>query len=57
MTLDHEGDQFVIDEEGHRVFKPKNNEILQIHVVPHSHDDVGWLMTVDDYFTGARPDI
>jgi hypothetical protein len=57
MTLDHEGDQYVIDEEGHHVFKPKNNEILQIHVVPHSHDDVGWLMTVDDYFTGARPDI
>jgi lysosomal alpha-mannosidase len=28
-----------------------------VHVVPHSHDDVGWLKTLDEYFDGQRKDI
>ena len=33
------------------------NEHLYVHMIPHSHDDVGWLKTVDEYFTGSRQDI
>ena len=28
-----------------------------IHVVPHSHDDVGWLVTMNQYFEGSKKDI
>ena len=30
---------------------------VNVHLVPHSHDDVGWLKTVDQYFVGANNSI
>ncbi|XP_059099516.1 lysosomal alpha-mannosidase-like [Tigriopus californicus] len=32
-------------------------DMLNVHLVAHSHDDVGWLKTLDEYFYGEKNNI
>ena len=37
--------------------RPFQNVHLNVHIIPHTHDDVGWVKTVDEYFAGQDPSV
>nr|XP_054773822.1 lysosomal alpha-mannosidase-like isoform X1 [Lytechinus pictus] len=42
---------------GYQSCNPTKPDRVNVHLVPHTHDDVGWLKTVDEYLYGANNSI
>ncbi|XP_072104661.1 lysosomal alpha-mannosidase [Mobula birostris] len=48
------GDENSAPKCGYQACPAVKPNMLNVHLVPHTHDDVGWLKTVDQYYYGAK---
>ncbi|KAK9878750.1 hypothetical protein WA026_023681 [Henosepilachna vigintioctopunctata] len=39
---------------GYRSCPIMKEGMINVHIVPHTHDDVGWVQTVDQYYNGSE---
>ncbi|KAL1517915.1 hypothetical protein ABEB36_001615 [Hypothenemus hampei] len=42
---------------GYESCHPVKDGYVNVHLIPHSHDDVGWVKTVDQFFYGTQSQI
>ena len=47
----------LVDDRYAAIATGENVEPLTIHLVPHTHDDIGWLKTIDGYYSGVDQDV
>ncbi|XP_012160548.1 lysosomal alpha-mannosidase isoform X1 [Ceratitis capitata] len=53
QTVEHE--KITVDKKcGYESCPKTKPNMLNVHLVPHTHDDVGWLKTVDQYYYGSQ---
>ncbi|KAG4070459.1 hypothetical protein HA402_005691 [Bradysia odoriphaga] len=39
---------------GYKSCHPVRSDVLNVHLIAHTHDDVGWLKTADQYYYGGE---
>ena len=32
--------------------RPTQDQKVTVHIIPHTHTDVGWTKTIDEYYSG-----
>ncbi|XP_060071778.1 lysosomal alpha-mannosidase-like [Ylistrum balloti] len=50
-------EQEPVDTCGYNSCPQTRDDMLNVHLIPHTHDDVGWLKTVDQYYYGDQNSI